>query len=135
MPFKKGEVSNPAGKPKGALNKNNREAARLAQELGIDPFVILLHFANNNWEKLGYKSEYNTLFGEKGIPYEVPIIGPELRVSAAKEACKYIIPQLKAVEHSAADGTSLLAPIIAAPNSVKPEAMGGMGVPDRQPDK
>lgn len=135
MPFEPGKSGNPAGKPKGILSKQNREAARIAQEMGVDPFVILLHFANNNWKQLGYKSEYGVKYSVSGDPYDVPTIEPELRVSAAKEACKYIIPQLKAIEHSSSDGTGLVVPIIAAPNSAIPQAMGGMGISDGQNDK
>lgn len=115
MPFKKGQSGNPSGKEKGTLGKFNREAAKKAEELGVDPFVILLHFANNNWKQLGYKSEHGVRYSVSGDPYDVPMIEPELRVSAAKEACKYIIPQLKSVEHSTSEGTTLLAPVIYRP--------------------
>lgn len=125
MPFKKGQSGNPKGKPKGALSHQNREASRIAAELGIDPFIILLHFAANNWEVLGYKSEYGVKYSVSGDPYDVPTIEPELRVSAAKEACKYIIPQLKSVEHSASDGIQLLAPLIIRPPVSQSESETG----------
>lgn len=88
-----------AGRKPGSISKKTEESILLAESLGIDPLAILLHFANGDWEKLGYKSETEIHYAQSGIPYDVLVIQPDMRISAAKEAVKYIRPQLKAIEH------------------------------------
>lgn len=124
-----------SGRVLGSKNKNRMDANAIADELGVNPFRVLLHIVNGDWKAIGLKSQYVTKYTAKGDPYEEDAIQMDHRLTAAKEAAKYVLPQQKAIEHSASDGTSLLAPIIAAPNSVKPEAMGGMGVSDGQPNE
>jgi hypothetical protein len=87
------------GRQKGTPNKKTQEANELAQKLGVDPFAILLHFSAGNWKALGYKSQTEVRYSQAGEPYEVLVIQPDMRISAAKEAVKYIRPQLKAIEH------------------------------------
>ncbi len=121
MPFIKGQSGNPSGRGKGSVSVQNRQAAEKARELGVDPFIILLHFASNNWQELGYES--------------AKAIDPELRVSAAKDACKYIIPQLKAVEHSSGDGTTIHIPYIIHPDTqIIQQTMDSLGTADGQSD-
>lgn len=83
--------NNPAGRPKGSLNKRTLDAVAIALELECDPFEVLIHFAKGDVEALGYK---------KSIDGKEVQIGPELRLQAAKEAASYIYPKRKAVEHS-----------------------------------
>lgn len=61
-----------------------------ADELGIDPFAVLLLYAGGKAKELGYTSK------EK--------IGHGLRIEAARECCKYMYPQLKSVEVSGPGG-------------------------------
>lgn len=61
-----------------------------AEELGVQPFDILLLFAKGDSEALGYDPDPET-----GLP---PAIPPKYRLAAAQEACKYLYPQLKSVE-------------------------------------
>ena len=109
------------GRKKGTPNKDKQELRDKAQELGIDPLEILLYFANKDWKMLGYNSETETRYTPNGEPYEVSIISPEMRISAASKATNFIYPQLKAIEHSADTSNQLLAPIIIVPgqNTVK----------------
>lgn len=105
--FKKGDPK-PAGsgKKKGAKNKRTVELQEKAKELGINPFEVLLLFADNRWEDLGYANETITKYSASGDSYEEYVIDPSTRVVAAKEACKYLYPQLKAIDHTS-NGESL----------------------------
>lgn len=105
MPFYKG-MKKVGGRKVGSVNKITTDARELAQRLGVDPHEILLRFAANDWKGLGYKSptyEKTTLTrGEDGklkaTKYSHPYITPEIRATCAKEAAKYVRPQLKAIE-------------------------------------
>ncbi len=83
---------------KGSPNKDTVDAKALSQSLGIDPFEILLHFAAGNWDKLGYKEPTKEIKVAGGAGYEVDVISPELRVSAAKDAANYLLPKRKSTE-------------------------------------
>jgi hypothetical protein len=81
------------GRPKGSPNKVQKLARDIAQQMGVDPLKILLHFAAGDWEGLGYKQGHKlTQFGEQDV------ISPELRLSAAREAVRYVYPALKQVD-------------------------------------
>jgi hypothetical protein len=93
------------GRQKGTPNKLKAGPKLLAMELGIDPFEVLLKFAANDWKGLGYSSpEVIKGYDAKGNPLLAERITAEIRRSAAADACKYIHPQLKAVE-SKIEGT------------------------------
>jgi len=96
-----------AGRPKGALNKRTLEAQRLADELGVSPLKILLLVAKGDWKGLGCKP--TIVRGKK----KDPIIPLSERVIAAKEACPYIYPKLKHIDHSATKMVKSLAEIMA----------------------
>ena len=86
------------GRPHGAYNKHRMDAQAKAEELGIDPFEILLLFAANKWQALGYESPSKTMHTAEGNEYDVPVISPELRVNAAKDATNYILAKKKSLE-------------------------------------
>lgn len=92
------------GRPPGALNKRSQELKELAEELGINPFEIMLRLAANDWEGLGYKEGERRIEVAGGGSYYEDVIPPALRGQMAKEAIKYLAPQLKSVEHSS-DGS------------------------------
>lgn len=88
------------GRQKGTPNKESTTAASIAARLGVDPMEILLYFAIGDYKALGYENELyhkETASGEVKMGY---VITPETRMNAAKEAAKYIYPQLKALEHT-----------------------------------
>lgn len=85
------------GRPKGVKNIRSFNAEILAERLGCDPLEILLRFAKGDWEGLGYDSEVYHLETEKGPVKECFVITPNMRLTAAKEAVKY----LHAAKHSA----------------------------------
>ena len=80
MPFEKG-MEKQGGRRKGSKNKRSLLPMHRAEELGVDPFELLLYFAKGDAEKLGYKS-----------------ISIDLRLIAIKEACQYIYSKKKAIE-------------------------------------
>jgi len=96
------------GRKKGTPNKSSVPAEAMAKELGIDPFKILLLFANGDWEALGYEGKKRIVgYSNKGDAIEDYTISPDLRAKAASDASQYILPKRKAIEHSGPDGESL----------------------------
>ena len=93
------------GRTKGAPNKDTQTLQEKAKELGCDPFEILIHFAKGDYEKLGYKEYTYKQFGENVV--EELTIRPELRQKAARDACEYLYPKRKAIEHTGKDGEKL----------------------------
>ncbi len=85
-------------RPKGALNQTRMDAQAKANELGVDPFEILLLFAAGKWEALGYEAKTKTIHTGEETSYEVDNITPELRVNAAKDAASYLLAKRKSVE-------------------------------------
>lgn len=88
---------------KGQASIKTIDAQKLAQELDIDPFEILLLFAANKWEELGYMAPTRTVRMKSGDSYETDTITAETRVTAAKDAASYLLPKRKAVEFTPAD--------------------------------
>ncbi len=82
MPAPKGHKRY-GGRSKGTLNKNKKALRDVAASRNVDPFEVLCLFAAGDADALG-----------------LPEVPPELRLQAAKEACKYLHPQLKAVDHT-----------------------------------
>lgn len=91
MAFKKGE----GGRPRGIFNKKSSEALEIAHRIGIDPFETLCLMAKGDWEALGYKNEVYVKETEKGAYTLGYTITPEMRLNAAREACKYLYAQKK----------------------------------------
>lgn len=117
----------------GALGKNKLDAWEIANAKGVNPFSVLLDIINGDWEAIGLKKQTVTKYTAKGDSYEEDAIQVEHRLSAAKEASKYLYNQLKGVEHSAGDGTQLLVPVIYRPVSTPQSETGsGVGLPDGQ---
>lgn len=67
-----------------------------AEELGVDPFEVLLLFAKGDGEALGLPVDPST--GRNVSPNQ------KLQFAAAAEACKYMFPQLKSTEMSGPEG-------------------------------
>lgn len=83
---------------KGSRDRKMIDAQAKAEELGIDPFEILLLYAAGKWKELGYESQTKTIKTKSGSTYESDIIGPELRMNAARDATNYIFAKKKAIE-------------------------------------
>lgn len=97
MPFKPGHKGF-GGRAKGVPNKPKKTLLEKSEELGIDPFEILLRFAAEDWKGLGYAARTKISYTSAGIEFEEFVIKPEMRVKASGEACQYIYPKKKAVE-------------------------------------
>lgn len=88
------------GRAKGTPNRSTQELLNKAQEMGVDPFEVLLLFASGDWENLGYKEEtYVASTSESGSTYKYHI-DPAVRAKSAAEACQYLYPKRKAIELS-----------------------------------
>lgn len=92
------------GRQKGTVNKAALNARAMAAELGVDPFEVLLLITKGDWESLGYTSAEITKAGKDGQTFTEDRITLDHRLTAAKEASKYIYQQLKAVEVSGPGG-------------------------------
>lgn len=88
------------GRAKGTPNAKTMDLMAKAKELGCDPFEILCLFALGDWKRLGYKDEYTYAPTQKGELVEKFVITPETRQKAASDACQYLYPKRKAIEHS-----------------------------------
>lgn len=88
------------GRQKGTKNKSRTAVEETAARLKVNPFEVLCLFAKGDWKALGYEAE--CYFAEKpdGAVKMGYVISPEMRVTAAKEASKYLYPQKKALEVS-----------------------------------
>lgn len=101
------------GRSKGVKNKTTQELHEIAERLGVNPFEILLLFAAGDSEALGcnvgnkFSQEFAEFLDEDQLKtvrdLEEKILSPitpELRQKAAKDACEYLFPKRKAIEHS-----------------------------------
>lgn len=70
-----------SGRQKGTPNKATKTLEDKAESLGIDPFEMLLLFAEGNCEKLKCND-----------------ISADLRFKALKEVCSYLYPKRKSIE-------------------------------------
>lgn len=93
------------GRAKGTPNKQTQDLFEIAERLECNPFEILLLFAKGDFETLGLKEWTYKTFGE--YTTEELTISPELRQKSAKDACEYLFPKRKAIEHTGKDGEKL----------------------------
>lgn len=91
--------NNPNGRPKGSLNARTVDLLEISQRLECNPFEVLIHFAKGDYEALGYEHHRMRITKDGGTEMELTI-SPELRQRSAKDACEYLFPKRKAVEHS-----------------------------------
>jgi len=94
------------GRAKGTGNKATSPVKQKAEELGIDPFEVLLYFAAGDWKSLGYKAETYTVHS-KDYSNEFLSIEPSTRAKAASDACQYLYPKLKQIDQKHIDVKSL----------------------------
>jgi hypothetical protein len=87
------------GRPKGSKNLKHRFTAEMiADGFKHDPFEILMMYANNDWKKLGYDSEVYHSEKPDGTIKMGYVITPELRMYAAREACRYLYTPRQAAQ-------------------------------------
>ncbi len=85
------------GRKKGTKNRITCEQQDKADDLGIDPFTIMLLFAAGDWEKLGYPERKEKKFTRQGEAYYVDVITAEVRLKAASDCCQYLLPKRKSI--------------------------------------
>lgn len=91
------------GRPKGGTNKITALAHGKAEELGIDPFEVLLLFASGDWKALGYgAAEAPSSYSEHGTVYKYTI-DPSVRARCAEAACSYLLAKRKSVDLNVMD--------------------------------
>jgi hypothetical protein len=99
------------GRAKGTPNKKTQELMDKAEELGADPYTVLLLFTKNDHEALGYDKHTVVGVSKSGEAIEGLTISPELRAQCARDACQYIYPKRKAVELSQDADNPVFAPL------------------------
>jgi hypothetical protein len=96
------------GRPKGSLNARTQDLFDIAEQMDCNPFKILLLYAKRDHEALGLPKERVVGISESGEEIKVFSISPELGQKSAKDACEYLYPKRKAIEHTGKDGEKLL---------------------------
>lgn len=89
-----------AGRQKGTPNKKTQDLLDKANELGVDPFEVVLFYAKRDWKALGFSSETITRCAKGGETFEEDRITAKMQLDAATDACQYLYPKRKAVELS-----------------------------------
>lgn len=92
------------GRSKGTPNKKTKDLMEKAEQLGVDPFEILLRFAAGDWKGLGYKTKDTLESAGMGRIIKVDRISADLRKSAAAAAMPYLYPKRKAIEFKPSEG-------------------------------
>lgn len=90
-------------RPKGSLNRRTRLVEEIAKQFDLDPFEVLMMVAAGDWKGLGYDSQMRTSFAASGIEFEEQWIKLSDRVTAAKEAAKYLYAAKQSVAISTGD--------------------------------
>lgn len=90
-----------SGRKPGTPNKTTQDLHEIAERLECNPFEVLIHYAKGDFKALGYE-EFQIMVTKTGETVSVLTIPPELRQKSAKDACEYLYPKRKAVEHSGA---------------------------------
>lgn len=90
MPFQKGHKLSP-GRTAGVKNKRSLKVIEMASQFDLDPFEILMHIAQGDWEALGYQNEIFVKETADGKGHSLGYtITPEMRLAAAKECAQYL---------------------------------------------
>lgn len=90
------------GRPRGSKNKDTRELEDIAARVGVNPFEALCLILKGDKRKLGYDVPD---IGMIPADWQLPL---EMRIQAAKELCRYLYPQRKAVELTDIDGFKII---------------------------
>lgn len=102
------------GRKEGTRNRDTQWAIDLAAKQEMHVFEVLLKFANRDHKALGLDEKTIKYVG-KGDNIQAQeelTISPELQQKSAKDACEYILPKLKSVEHSGVNGNDLFARLL-----------------------
>ncbi len=76
MPFSKGQLGNPQGRPKGSQSKQREAVAGRLEALGCDPIEGMARLVMDE------------------------TVEPSIRAQMYKEFAQYVAPKRKAIEHS-----------------------------------
>lgn len=100
MTFKVGDKKpQGAGRAKGTPNKQTQTLQEIAERNNCDPFEVLIWFAKRDYDSL-HLPEWIDKVGKDGAFIREATISPELQQKSAKDACEYLHPKRKALEHS-----------------------------------
>lgn len=88
---------------KGSKNKHTFQVEEIAQKFDCEPFEILMRIATGDWKWFGFQSESKTAYSPQGIEMDELNIPFKERVSAAKEASRYLYSQKQSVAISTGD--------------------------------
>jgi hypothetical protein len=114
----KGKTNNPAGRPKGIIDKRNLRVLDLVNEYDADPALFLVHVMKGNADALATKRKFEeddtTEPDKDGMVKIKPIIKFEDRAQAAKELLPYLYGKRKPIDSDGNDATDLFALLLNA---------------------
>lgn len=80
----------------------------LAQKFDAEPFEILMRFASGDWAFFGFDGPTKTTFTAQGLEIEEQNLPIKDRVTAAKEACRYLYSQKQSVDVKVPEGIKII---------------------------
>lgn len=86
-----------SGRKRGTPNKRTEDLLDRAKVLGMDPWDILILFANGDWKGLGYPAEFIQKHSQHCTNLEYTI-DPSVRAKCAQEACSYIYSKKRTID-------------------------------------
>ena len=92
-----------SGRQKGTPNKRTEVIEEIAQRLGVVPFEVLCMIVGDKWKELGATPLIKKETDNEGNVIKVIEYSPitvDQRMYAAREACKYLYPQKRAIVFS-----------------------------------
>lgn len=107
------------GSRKGVPNARTQDLFDLTQKLDCHPFETLLLYMKGDHEALGLPQYTVVSITKEGEPIEKLTIPPELRQKSAKDACEYLFPKRKSIEHTGENGMDLFSQILSRVNADK----------------
>lgn len=90
------------GRQKGTPNRDSIRPWQIALAHKFEPIELLIHFARGDEKALGWGEPLKIEKG--GVVFIKDRITPEMRLNAVMEACSYLYPKRKAIEHTGPDG-------------------------------
>ncbi len=87
------------GRKKGTPNYTTMRAMTIAIANSFNPFEMLMHFARGDEKALGWKEPLVQVLPD-GRMLELERITPQMRLAAIMEACEYVHPKMKSIEHT-----------------------------------
>jgi hypothetical protein len=94
------KIARYGGRQKGTPNRDKFDLWTICQKYKLTPFEFHMKVLNKDWEGLGFASSVYHFETPEGAVKEGEVITLKDRIASATAACRYLYPQLNAVEMS-----------------------------------